>query len=321
MGSKLKTRKGLSNNNYLGILIALIALCIVLSITSNSFLTTANLLNISQQISTNFLIAMGMTFVILIGGIDLSVGSIAAFTGLVLAMFLKNMGMPLGAGLIITLIIAIAIGVVTGLLITLFDLPPFIATLGTMSIVRGAAYVVTGGQPIYNLPESLYVITNRYYGIPIVSLLIMIVICVLSAFILKYTKLGRYIYAIGGNEKCAVLSGINVKRVKCFVYGFSGFCCGVAAIVLTSRLQSAVPTNADGAELDAIASVVIGGASMNGGEGTILGTVIGALIIGVVSNGMNLLNVSQGSQKMVKGAIIVLAVIVDQLRRRKAAKA
>lgn len=321
MTSKIKRQKGISNNNYTGILIALIILCAVLSIASNSFLTSTNLLNISQQISTNFLVSIGMTFVILIGGIDLSVGSITAFTGLLLALVLKNMRLPLLIGLLLTLIIAVVIGVVTGLLITFFELPPFIATLGTMSIVRGAAYVITGGQPIYNLPESLYAITNRYCGIPIVTLIIMITLCIVAAFILKYTKLGRSVYAIGGNEKCAVLSGINVKKVKCFVYGFSGFCCGAAAIVLTSRLQSAVPTNADGAELDAIASVVIGGASMNGGEGSMLGTVLGALIIGVVANGMNLLNISQGAQKMVKGSIIVLAVIIDQLRRRRTSKA
>ena len=149
----------------------------------------------------------------------------------------------------------------------------------------------------------------------------MIVMFIIAAYVLKYTKYGRYIYAIGGNENCAKLSGINVKKVKCIAYVISGFCCGVAAIVLTSRLDSAVPTNADGAELDAIAAVVIGGTSMNGGEGTLVGTIIGTMIIGIVANGLNLLNGPQGAQRMVKGGIIVLAVIVDVIRRKRSEKA
>ena len=209
-----------------------------------------------------------------------------------------------------------------GLLITGFDLPPFIATLGMMSIARGAAYTITEGQPIYTFPKEFLAITGRYGGIPVFTILIMIVMFVIAAYVLKYTKYGRYIYAIGGNENCAKLSGINVKKIKCIAYVISGFCCGVAAIVLTSRLDSAVPTNADGAELDAIAAVVIGGTSMNGGEGTLVGTIIGTMIIGIVANGLNLLNVPQGAQRMVKGGMaIVLAVIVDVIRRKRSQKA
>ena len=318
MKLKSNERKGTS---YVGILIALIALCIVLTFTSKSFLTAANLLNVSQQISTNFLIAIGMTFIILLGGIDLSVGSVIAVTGLMMGIMMKSWDLPVAASLFLGLLFASVIGLVTGLLITGFELPPFIATLGMMSIARGAAYTITEGQPIYTFPKEFLAITGRYGGIPVFTILIMIVMFVIAAYVLKYTKYGRYIYAIGGNENCAKLSGINVKKIKCIAYVISGFCCGVAAIVLTSRLDSAVPTNADGAELDAIAAVVIGGTSMNGGEGTLVGTIIGTMIIGIVANGLNLLNVPQGAQRMVKGGIIVLAVIVDVIRRKKSQKA
>ena len=318
MKLKSKERKGTS---YVWILIALIALCIVLTFTSKSFLTAANLLNVSQQISTNFLIAIGMTFIILLGGIDLSVGSVIAVTGLMMGIMMKSWDLPVAASLFLGLLFASVIGLVTGLLITGFDLPPFIATLGMMSIARGAAYTITEGQPIYTFPKEFLAITGRYGGIPVFTILIMIVMFVIAAYVLKYTKYGRYIYAIGGNENCAKLSGINVKKIKCIAYVISGFCCGVAAIVLTSRLDSAVPTNADGAELDAIAAVVIGGTSMNGGEGTLVGTIIGTMIIGIVANGLNLLNVPQGAQRMVKGGIIVLAVIVDVIRRKRSQKA
>ncbi|GAA0796094.1 ABC transporter permease [Clostridium sp. AF19-22AC] len=318
MKLKGKERKGTS---YLGILIALVALCVVLTFASDSFLTASNLLNVSQQISTNFLIAIGMTFIILLGGIDLSVGSIIAVTGLMMGLMMKNWNMPVILSLLLGVAFASAVGLVTGLLITGFELPPFIATLGMMSIARGAAYTITEGQPIYTFPKGFLAITGRYGGIPVFTILIMVVMFAVAAYVLKYTKYGRYIYAIGGNENCAKLSGINVKKIKCIAYVISGFCCGVAAIVLTSRLDSAVPTNADGAELDAIAAVVIGGTSMTGGEGTLVGTIIGTMIIGVVANGLNLLNVPQGAQRMVKGGIIVLAVIVDVIRRKRSQKA
>lgn len=316
---ELKLKK--NGASYLGILSALIMLCMVLAIITPTFLTPSNLLNVSQQISTNFIIAIGMTFIILLGGIDLSVGSIVALTGLVMGVIMKTAELPVIVAIILGLLFATAIGLFTGLLITTFDLPPFIATLGMMSVVRGAAYSITGGQPIYTFPEEFLVITSRISKVPVFTIIIMLLLFIAAAYTLKHTKFGRYVYAIGGNEACARLSGINVKKIKCITYGISGFCCGVAAIVLTSRLDSAVPTNAEGAELDAIAAVVIGGTSMDGGEGTIVGTVIGALIIGIVANGLNLLNVPTGTQTAIKGAIIVLAVIIDVLRRKKKNKA
>jgi ribose transport system permease protein len=261
-----------------------------------------------------------MSFIILLGGIDLSVGSNAAFCGLIIGILIKNVGMGVGISILIGIVCASLIGLVNGLLITMFNLPPFIATLGIMSVARGAAYTITAGQPIYTFPESFLAITGRVAGFPLITSMVMVLMFAIGAYVLKYTRYGRYLYAIGGNESCAHLSGINVKAVKCAAYVISGFCCGIAAVLLTSRLDSAVPTNAEGAEMDAIAAVVIGGISMSGGEGNLSGTVIGALIIGVIANGQNLLSVPQGAQRMVKGIIIVAAVIFDVLRRRNAAK-
>ncbi len=309
----------IKNSNW-GILAALLGLCIILTIASESFLTASNLLNVLQQISINFIIAIGMSYIILLGDIDLSVGSNAAFCGLVMAILMKDFMVPVGASVFIGILVAAGIGLMNGLLITIFNLPPFIATLGTMSIARGAAYTITAGQPIYTFPESFLAITGRIANIPVITIVIMAGLFILAAYVLKYTRYGRYIYAIGGNEKCAQLSGINVKKVRCFAYIITGVCCGVAGMLLTSRLDSAVPTNADGYEMDAIAAVVIGGISMSGGEGKLLGTLIGALIIGVIANGLNLLNVPQGAQRMVKGLIIVVAVIIDVMRKRAATK-
>jgi ribose transport system permease protein len=248
------------------------------------------------------------------------VGSNTAFCGLIIGILIKNVHLSVGLSILTGIICASLIGLVNGLFITIFNLPPFIATLGIMSVARGAAYTITSGQPIYTFPESFLAITGRVAGVPLVTSIIMILLFVMAGYVLKYTRYGRYLYAIGGNENCAHLSGINVKVVKCTAYVISGFCCGIAAVLLTSRLDSAVPTNAEGAEMDAIAAVVIGGISMSGGEGNLSGTVIGALIIGVIANGLNLLNVPQGAQRMVKGIIIVAAVIFDVLRRKSVKK-
>ncbi len=319
---KIKTNRmtQIKNSNW-GILAALVGLCVILSIASSSFFTPSNLLNVVQQISINFLIAIGMSYIILLGDIDLSVGSNVAFCGLVMAILMKSMMMPVWISVIIGILVAAGIGLINGGLITMFRLPPFIATLGMMSIARGAAYTITAGQPIYTFPEEFLAITGRIADIPVITIVIMAVVFIVAAYVLKYTRYGRYIYAIGGNESCAQLSGINVKKIRCIAYVITGFCCGIAGMLLTSRLDSAVPTNADGYELDAIAAVVIGGISMTGGEGKLSGTLVGALIIGVIANGLNLLNVPQGTQRMIKGLIIVVAVIIDVMRKKSAAKA
>ena len=310
-----------SNGSVIGILIALAALCLDLAIASPVFLTVSNFLNVFQQISINFVVAVGMTFVIISGGIDLSVGSNIALSGLLMGILMKNFGVAVPVTIISCILFSGLIGLVNGALIAYLNLPPFIATLGTMSIVRGAAYTVTAGQPIYTFPTGFTAVASRVNGFPLYTMIILLAVFFLGWYILRYTRVGRYTYAIGGNENCAKLSGINFKKVKCFVYTVSGLCCGVAALLLSSRLDSAVPTNAEGQEMDAIAAVVIGGTSMSGGEGSMIGTLIGILIIGIISNGLNLLGVAQGPQKMVKGAIIVVAVIIDVIRRKAAESA
>ena len=317
---KKKAQQGVkklgNNSSVIGILIALAALCLDLAIASPVFLTVSNFLNVFQQISINFVVAVGMTFVIISGGIDLSVGSNIALSGLLMGILMKNFAVPVPVTIIVCILFSGIVGLINGALIAYLNLPPFIATLGTMSIVRGAAYTVTAGQPIYTFPTGFTAIASRVAGFPLYTMIILLVVFFLGWYILRYTRVGRYTYAIGGNENCAKLSGINFKKVKCFVYTVSGLCCGVAALLLSSRLDSAVPTNAEGQEMDAIAAVVIGGTSMSGGEGSMIGTLIGILIIGIISNGLNLLGVAQGPQKMVKGAIIVVAVIIDVIRRR-----
>ena len=309
-----------SQNSVFGIFIAFVVICIILSILSPHFLNVNNLLNVVVQISINFTIAVGMTFVILKGGIDLSVGSNVALVGLFMALFMNNVQMPVLPSILISLVIASFFGLINGLLVTVVKLPPFIATLGMMSVLRGIAFTITGGQPIFLLPEPFRAITGRIYNIPVYTLLVMAVLFAIAAYVLKYTRYGRQLYAIGGNEVCAHLSGIRVKTVKCSAYVISGLCCGIASVLLTSRLDSAVPVAADGAELNAIAAVVIGGVSMRGGEGSLIGTLIGSLIIGVVANGMNLLNVPQGAQRTMMGVIIIAAVSIDVLRRHFSAK-
>lgn len=303
------------SQSVLGVFFAFILLCIVMTILSPIFLSPANIINVLQQISINAIIAVGMTFVLLLGGIDLSVGAIVAFTGLIMAIFMKE-GINVWVVTFIGLLSASILGYINGFLISKFRLPPFIATLGMLSIARGAAYTISNGQPIYTFPEEFLNISGRVGIIP-VPMIIMVAVFLVAWYILKFTKLGRYTYAMGGNETASILSGINVDHYKKVVYTISGMCCGVSAVLLTSKLDAAVPVAADGYELDAIAAVVIGGTSMMGGEGKLAGTFIGALIIGVISNGLNLLSIPQGPQRMVKGAIIVIAVTIDVIRKKR----
>jgi ribose transport system permease protein len=302
--------------NDIGTLVALVLLCVIMSILSPRFLRVANFVNIFVQISIISIISVGMTFVILTGGIDLSVGSIVAFCGLVLGICMVYLKLPIWVAILASVGTGTAIGFINGLLISRLNLPPFIATLGTMSIVRGAAYSVSGGQPIYTYPKPFLKIAGSFLNIPI-PIIVMVVIFGAALYLLKYTKLGRYSYSIGGNEAASKLSGINVPLYKTAVYTILGFLCSVSAVILVARLDSAVTVAGDGYELDAIAVVVIGGTSMMGGEGNMWGTIIGTLIIGVVSNGLNLLTVPQGMQRMIKGTIIIVAVLLDVYRKRK----
>lgn len=300
----------------LGTLSGLLGLIVVLWILTPHFLTVSNLLNVAQQATIIAIIAVGMTFVIITGGIDLSVGSVLAFAGVVMANALQS-GVPLPLALLIGLGVGLACGVINGLLITVGRLPPFIATLGMMSVARGAALMFTEGRPISGFSEGFRSIaTGEILRIP-APVVIMIVVYLIAHFVLKRTKLGRYTYAIGGNEEAALLSGINVRLNKTLVYGIAGLLSGLAAILLTARLNSAQPIAGMNYELDAIAATVIGGTSLLGGEGTVSGTLIGALIMAVLRNGLNLLSVSSFFQQVVIGSVIIFAVLIDMALKRR----
>jgi ribose transport system permease protein len=309
-------------------LIALFALCLVISILSDKFMTSSNLWNVLRQISVNICISVGMTLVVLMAGIDLSVGSVLAFSSAVCAGLLSKgisipsmdlfIGFTVLGGVLVALVVGLLMGLFNGWVITKFSLPPFVATLAMLTIARGATMLYTQGIPISNLGSSFEFIGSGWLlGIP-VPVWISLFVVLSVVFITNKTTFGRYIYAIGGNERAAFLSGINIKAVKLAVYGISGMMAAVGGILVTSRLNSAQPNAGASYELDSIAAVVIGGTSLSGGIGTIAGTVIGATIIGVLNNGLILLNVSPFWQQVVKGLVILLAVIIDQKSKKKA---
>lgn len=298
----------------MGPLLGLLLLAIALTILSDRFFTVNNLLNVARQISINAIISVGMTLVILTGGIDLSVGSIVALTGSITAGLMIG-GQGILPAILIGMVVGALLGLFNGLLITRAGIPPFIATLGTMTVARGFTLVYTDGRPITGMEEAFRYLGGGYLaGIP-VPVVIMLVIFAIAYIMLKKTRLGRYIYAIGGNEEAARLSGINTKKILLSVYVLGGLLAGISGIIMASRLNSAQPTAGVSFELDAIAAVVLGGTSLSGGVGTIGGTLIGALIIGVLDNGLNLLNVSSFYQQIAKGLVILLAVFLDKKRK------
>jgi ribose transport system permease protein len=298
-----------------GALTALVVLAVAMSFLSGDFLSTQNLLNVGVQAAVTAILAFGVTFVIVSAGIDLSVGSVAALSATVLAYTATTMGLPVWLSIVLALATGIACGLVSGALISFGKLPPFIATLAMLSIGRGLALVISQGSPIA-FPDSVSQLGATLGGWLPVPVLVMIAMGLITAVVLNRTYIGRTMYAIGGNEEAARLSGIRVKRQKIVIYALAGGFAAVAGIVLASRLASAQPQAAYGYELDAIAAVVIGGASLSGGVGKASGTLIGALILAVLRNGLNLLSVSAFWQQVVIGVVIALAVLVDTLRRR-----
>ena len=298
-----------------GTLIGLLALCVVLWILTPYFLTVSNLLNIAEQTAIIAIVATGMTFVIITAGIDLSVGSVLAFSGVVMASLLHTR-VPLPLALVVGVAVGFLSGTLNGLLITLGRLPPFIATLGMMSVARGAALLFTEGRPISGFSDSFrFLATGKLLGVPM-PVIVMLAVYAIAYFLLTRTKLGRYTYAIGGNEEATILSGVNVKLYKTLIYGICGGLSGLAAILLTARLNSAQPIAGMMYELDAIAATVIGGTSLLGGEGNVFGTLIGALIIGVLRNGLNLLSISSFTQQIVIGLVIIVAVLLDMTLKK-----
>lgn len=305
--------------NYLskyGILMALLVICIVLSFATPYFFTAQNLLIVLRQVSINGILAIGVTFVIIAGGIDLSLGSVIALTGVIAASFAHPGTYPLIVPLLLAILSGVLIGAVNGLTITIGRVAPFIVTLGMMTIARGLALVLSNGRPVTNLSPSFnFIGGGNVFGIP-VPILIFAFVIVVSSIILKYTRIGRYVYAVGGNENAARASGILVNRVKLFAYIMCSGLAALAGIVLASRITTGRPNAGIAYELDAIAAVVIGGTSLLGGRGSIAGTVIGVLIIGVINNGLDLLNVSSYYQQIIKGIIIVGAVLLDRKNAR-----
>ncbi|MDX2679607.1 ABC transporter permease/substrate-binding protein [Streptomyces sp. NY05-11A] len=301
-----------------GALTALIVLVIAMSALSGDFLTTDNLLNVGVQAAVTAILAFGVTFVIVSAGIDLSVGSVAALSATVLAWSATQQGVPVVIAVVLAVATGVAAGLVNGFLIAYGKLPPFIATLAMLSVGRGLSLVISEGSPIA-FPDSVSHLGDTLGGWLPVPVLVMVVMGLIAAFVLGRTYIGRSMYAIGGNEEAARLSGLRVKRQKLAIYALSGVFAAAAGIVLASRLSSAQPQAADGYELDAIAAVVIGGASLAGGTGKASGTLIGALILAVLRNGLNLLSVSAFWQQVVIGVVIALAVLLDTLRRKAGA--
>ena len=296
--------------------IALIILMAVITIINSNFLTANNLLNLLLQVTSNALIAFGMTFVILTGGIDLSIGSILALSSALTAGLLGS-GMPVTLAILISLILGCILGMMNGLLISYGKLAPFIVTLATMTIFRGATLVYTNGNPITKgLSDTfLFQFLGQGYivGIPFPVIIMFIVFIVLYVLLHK-TAFGKSVYAIGGNEKAAYISGVKLNKVKIIIYSISGIMASISGLIITSRLSSAQPTAGASYEMDAIAAVVLGGTSLSGGKGRILGTLIGALIIGVLNNGLNIIGVSAFWQQVVKGVVILIAVLIDRFK-------
>jgi len=307
--------------------IALLVMFVVLSLLSDRFLTAENSWNVMRQISVNMIISVGMTLVILTGGIDLSVGSVLAISGAVTAFLLKTgteitslnlyIGFTLLGSLLGGILVGTLLGWFNGLTVTRFKVPPFVATLAMLTIARGLTMLLTGGFPITGFSKQMaFLGTGWFLSIPM-PVWISAVVVIAAVVMTRNTKLGRHIYAIGGNERAAELSGLKIKKVKMIVYAIAGALSAVGGIIVTSRLDSAQPNAGSGFELDSIAAVVIGGTSLSGGKGTIMGTVQGALIIGILNNGLVLLNVSPFWQQVIKGLVILLAVVIEKFNSKE----
>jgi ribose transport system permease protein len=299
----------------LGIILVVLGLCIIFAIMDPNFFTWSNMLNMIRQTSINAILAAGMTFVILTGGIDLSVGSIVALSGVSSVYF--SLHMPSPVAILLGILVGALAGYINGFLTAKTKLPAIIVTLGSMTYLRGVAYVVTGGYPLILTNQWFKNLGQGYAGPFPVPILIMALVYVIFLIVLKYTVFGRNVYMIGGNQEAAHLTGIKVTQRLTWVYTISGICSAIAGIILSARLLSGQPNVGSGYELDAIAAVVLGGTSLAGGVGSIVGSLFGALFMGVLSNGLTLLSVPYYWQLIIKGMVIVLAIYVDRLRQSK----
>ncbi len=302
--------------NIRGLIAGLLALVILFSLKTGFFLTQNNLIAISDQITTIGILALAMTFVILSGGIDLGVGSVVAMSGVLITYFMSQ-GMGMVQSILLGVLLCTIMGSLTGVVITKFMLQPFIVTLGTMGVARGVAMVVSNASPITQVTDGFSNLGSGRIGVIPNPVLIFVVLIVLTVILLRKTKFGEYTYAIGGNEEAARLAGIPVNFYKILIYTLSGFLAGFTGYLMASKFNSGVPTLGQGYELDAIAAVVIGGTALSGGIGGIGGTILGVLIMGVLNNGLNLMGVSAYWQYIIKGLLIIVAVIIDSYTRKK----
>jgi len=300
----------------LGILVAFLLMVIFLSISTNTFLTVTNSVNVFRQIFTNVTISVGVMLAIMIGGIDLSVGSVIALAGCIAAKLLADFNVPIPISILVGCLAGTLVGLTNGLIISYTGMPPFVVTLAMQNICRGLAYLSTNGKTVrVNVPEFEIIGTGYAGPIPYLAIYTVIIL-IITFFILNRTVLGRHIYAVGGNREAARFSGIKPMTIEIFIYTFSGLLAAIAGVVLTARMASGQPTVGIGYETDAVAASGLGGTSMKGGVGTVGGMLIGALVIGVLSNGMNLLGINAFWQYVVKGVVIILAVYIDMLRKR-----
>ena len=302
---------GIVKNNV-GILSVLVLLCVIVSIATSKFLKPNNLISVLRQISINAYIALGMTLIIILGHIDLSVGAIVAMSGTLTVGFIVTQGLPIPVAILLGILLGMVAGLISGMIVTYFRVPAFIITMAMMNVCSGVAYVYSGGQATRINDDFFSAIGTGYLfntiPLPVVYMIILIIVI---SFLLGKTKFGTYIYAIGGNREAARLSGVPIKKVEIAVFTISGVLSAFAGLVLCSRMYSGQPSVGNGYELDAIAACVLGGTSMSGGKGRISGTIFGSMVIGVISNGLNLIGVSSYWQLIVKGLIIACAVLLD----------
>lgn len=322
--NKMKYKQSLVKSIYksssFGVVMILLGMCIAMSLATDRFLTFDNLFSVFRSFSFVGIMAIGMCLVIIAGGIDLSVGSVFAFAGVISALAMTDWGMPVPVAFLIGAVAGIVFGLLNGILITKLKLPPFIATLGTLSVARGLSYALSGGYPIPNIPESFKFIGIGYVGPIPTPVILLVILGIIFSLLLNKTIIGRRIFAVGGNEEAARVSGINTHKIKIIVYTLSGLLAAIAGMATVARLGVGQSTAGIGYELDTIAAVIIGGASVSGGVGTVLGAILGAAIMGVLKNGLVLLNVSAYWQQTVIGTVIILAVTLDLMRNRKAAR-
>lgn len=313
----VETKQAFWKSKGFGTILVFVGLCVVFSLMSNTFLTVDNLLNILLQVSGLIIISMGMTWVIITGGIDLSVGASMGLCGVVAAMLMKNAGAPVGVAFIVSILIGGAVGLLNGINITKVKIPPLLATIGMSTAIRGLAFIICNGATIFGLPEDFKFIGRGYVGIVPVPVIIALIVIAIFVFVQQKTAFSLRTYAIGGNDKAAYLSGIKTQKHLIIIYIIVGLLAGLAAFINSSRLGVGIASAGETMDFDVVTAVVLGGTSIAGGSGKVQKTVLGCLIIGVISNGMMILNVHSFAQQLAKGLILLVAIGADTIRNKK----